>query len=227
MHFLDDRDLNRAQQLDLLDTTWKLKHEGLDLGTPLAGKTLAMVMSKPSLRTRTSFTVATRRLGGHILEIGAHNTKLGKGEDMEEWAAVLTRMVDAIGARVHGHEDLEALAKFGSKPVVNLLSDKLHPLQSLCDAFTVYEREKARPAGHNERRAILRGAAQVGLPGRRQQHHPLHDAGGGEPGRDHPRRGPGREPDAALVEDARACTPPGPTACAWTRTPGEPPATPT
>ncbi len=142
MHFLDDRDLNRADQLDLLDTTWRLKHEGFDLGAPLAGKTVAMVMSKPSLRTRTSFTVATRRLGGEILEIGAHNTKLGKGEDMEEWAAVLTSMVDGIGARVHGHEDLEALAKFGSKPVVNLLSDKLHPLQSLCDAYTVFESAK-------------------------------------------------------------------------------------
>ena len=64
MHFLDDRDLNRADQLDLPHTPWRIKHEGLSLGTPLAGKTLAMVMSKPSLRTRTSFTVATRRLVG-------------------------------------------------------------------------------------------------------------------------------------------------------------------
>ncbi len=138
-HFIDDRDLSRDQLLDILETTWKLKHEGHDLGRPLAGKNLALVMTKPSLRTRTSFTVATRRLGGDVIEIGAHNTKLGKGEDMEEWAAVLGRMVDAIGARVHGHQDLFDLRDHSGRPVINLLSDFNHPLQGVCDAYTAWE----------------------------------------------------------------------------------------
>jgi len=141
-HFIDDRDLDREQLLDILETTYRLKHLDEDLGQPLAGKNLALVMTKPSLRTRTSFTVATRRLGGDIIEIGAHNTKLGKGEDMEEWAAVLGRMVDGIGARVHGHDDLHQLAKYSGVSVVNLLSDYLHPLQGVCDAYTAWEYAK-------------------------------------------------------------------------------------
>ncbi len=145
-HFLDDRDIDRDQRLALLDATWAIKHGGHDPGRPLAGKQVAVYMSKPSLRTRVSFTVAIRRLGGDTIEVGGHNTKLGKGEDLEEWAGVVGRMTDLIVARVFGQEELEGLARHsGGVPVVNALSDLLHPCQGLADAYTVYEH--ARRAG--------------------------------------------------------------------------------
>jgi ornithine carbamoyltransferase len=147
-HFLDDRDITRDQRLALLDATWAIKHGGRDPGKPLAGKTVAVYMSKPSLRTRVSFTVAIRKLGGDTIEIGAHNTKLGKGEDLEEWAGVVGRMCDVIVARVFEQAELDGLAKHsGSVPVINALSDLLHPCQGLADAFTVYEH--AKKAGKN------------------------------------------------------------------------------
>lgn len=141
-HLLDDRDIDRATRLDILETAWAIKHGGRDLGRPLEGKHLAIIMNKPSLRTRTSFTVAIRDLGAHTIEVGGHNTKLGKGEDMEEWAAVLGSMVDGLVARVFRHSELEELAKYGGVPVVNALCDQLHPCQGLADAFTVWEAAK-------------------------------------------------------------------------------------
>lgn len=144
-HLLDDRDLTPQQRLALLDATWDIKHGGKDPGKPLAGKQVAVYMSKPSLRTRTSFTVAIRRLGGDTIEIGSHNTKLGKGEDLEEWAGVVGRMCDVIVARVFAQSELDGLAAHAGIPVINALSDLLHPMQGLADAYTVYEH--ARLAG--------------------------------------------------------------------------------
>ncbi len=151
--FIDDRDLDREARLALLERTFDLKHGKLEAGRPLEGKQLALIMTKPSLRTRTSFTVAVRRLGGDIIEVSGSNTKLGKGEDLQEWAAVLGRMVDGMIARVHGHQDLIDLDRFGGVPVINALSDLLHPCQGLADAFTVYER--ARLAGDTDSAAAF------------------------------------------------------------------------
>ncbi|RMG93576.1 MAG: ornithine carbamoyltransferase [Deltaproteobacteria bacterium] len=145
-HLRTDRDLDHATRLDLLEGAWAAKYEGaLADARPMVGRHAAIVMSKPSLRTRVSFTVAVHRLGGHTVEVGASNTKLGKGEELQEWAAVLGRMVDAIVARVHGQEEIEALASFAGVPVVNALSDLWHPCQGLADAFTAWE--AARLAG--------------------------------------------------------------------------------
>jgi ornithine carbamoyltransferase len=149
-HFIDDRDLDRAQRLAILETTWALKHEGKDPGKPMAGKQVAVCMSKPSLRTRVSFTVAVRGLGGDVVEVNASNTKLGAGEDLEEWAAVLGRMVDCIVARVHDHEDLIGFREYGGVPVINALSDLLHPMQGLADAFTVWEHARKSGAAGSE-----------------------------------------------------------------------------
>ncbi len=145
-HVRTDADLSRDDRLALLAHTWAAKHAGaLASARPMAGRHAAIVMSKPSLRTRVSFTVAVHRLGGHTVEVGASNTKLGKGEEIEEWAAVLGRMVDAIVARVHDQAEIEALARFAGVPVINALSDLWHPCQALADAFTVWE--AARAAG--------------------------------------------------------------------------------
>jgi ornithine carbamoyltransferase len=146
-NFIDDRDLNRDQRLHLLQWAWELKH-GRALLDPqsrcLQGREIALYMTKPSLRTRVSFTVAIRKLGGNVIELGPQSTKLGKGEDMEEWAAVLGSMVDAIVARVHEHAWFDDLVKYAGKPVVNALSDTLHPCQGLADAFTVWENARLR-----------------------------------------------------------------------------------
>jgi len=151
-HVLTDADLSRATRLALLRTAFSAKHEGrLAAARPLAGRHAAIVMAKPSLRTRVSFTVAVHRLGGHTIEVGAHNTKLGKGEALEEWAAVLGRMVDLVVARVHAQAELDALAAHAQVPVVNALSDLWHPCQGLADAMTVWEaaRLAGRPHAHD------------------------------------------------------------------------------
>ncbi len=148
-HFIDDRDLDRDQRLAILEATWALKHEGMNPGRPLDGKHVAICMSKPSLRTRVSFTVAIRGLGGDVVEVNASNTKLGHGEDLEEWAAVLGSMVDCIVARVHGHEDLLGFCKYANVPVINALSDLVHPMQGLADAFTVWEHARKNNAPHS------------------------------------------------------------------------------
>ena len=146
--FIDDRDLSKSQRFAMLEAAWQFKH-GDRLKQPrynqlLGGQQIALTMTKPSLRTRTSFTVAIRKLGGNVIEVGPQNTKLGKGEAMEEWAAVLGSMVDGIVARVHEHSWLEEFRRYSGKPVINALSDDLHPCQALADAFTVWEAAKQR-----------------------------------------------------------------------------------
>ncbi len=149
-NLIDDRDLSRTELLSLLELTWKLKHEGWDAGLPLARKHVALVMAKPSLRTRVSFSVAIRDLGGSVIEVGSQNTKLGKGEHVREFAAVLGRMVDGIVARVFGHHELAELVEFSGVPVVNALSDLLHPCQAIADAFTVWEHARVAGAAHTD-----------------------------------------------------------------------------
>jgi ornithine carbamoyltransferase len=210
-HFVDDRDLDTGARLALLETAWALKHAGLDPALPLARKHVALVMSKPSLRTRTSFTVAIRDLGGDLIEVGAHNTKLGHGEDLVEWAAVLGRMVHAIVARLHGHDELIALARYSGVPVVNALTDALHPCQALADAFTVWEQARLRGAPGSERAASYFAQPQrwayVG-DGNNVAHSLMLTAASlgvtlaiAAP--------PGRSPDPELVASARAMHPAG------------------
>jgi ornithine carbamoyltransferase len=211
-HFLDDRDIDPATRLALLDAAWAIKHAGRDPGRPLAGKQVAVYMAKPSLRTRVSFTVAIRRLGGDTIEVGGHNTKLGKGEDLEEWAGVLGRMVDLIVARVFAQSELDGLvAHGGGVPVVNALSDLLHPCQGLADQLTVYEHARAagrahtssaadfygQPStwaylgdGNNIAHTMMLGCAQLGVT--------LRCAGPAE-----------HQPDPAIVAAARAIHPRG------------------
>ena len=113
---------------------------------PLAGKTVALLFEKPSLRTRVSFEVATTQLGGAAVYLGPQEVGLGSREPVSDVARVLSRYVDAIVCRTFAHENLEALASFGSVPVVNALSDAEHPCQALADLLTVRER-KGRLAG--------------------------------------------------------------------------------
>jgi ornithine carbamoyltransferase len=105
--------------------------------TPLAGKTLAMIFMKSSTRTRVSFEVGTYQLGGHALFLSPRDVQLGRGEPIADTARVLSRYVDGIMIRTFAHQDIEELAKYASVPVINGLTDLLHPCQILADLLTV------------------------------------------------------------------------------------------
>ncbi len=129
---------------ELVETALQLKRE-LRAGvthTMLAGKTLAMVFQKPSLRTRVSFEVGMTQLGGHAIYLSPDDIQLGQRETTEDIAKVLSRYCDGIMARVFGHEIVEELAKYSDVPVINGLSDLLHPCQILGDLLTVHEKKR-------------------------------------------------------------------------------------
>jgi ornithine carbamoyltransferase len=104
---------------------------------PLAGKSLAMIFMKSSTRTRVSFEVGTYQLGGHALFLSPRDVQLGRGEPIADTARVLSRYVDGIMIRTFAHQDVEELAKFADVPVINGLTDLLHPCQILADLLTV------------------------------------------------------------------------------------------
>jgi ornithine carbamoyltransferase len=104
---------------------------------PLAGKSLAMIFMKASTRTRVSFEVGTWQLGGHALFLSPRDVQLGRGEPIADTARVLSRYVDGIMIRTFGHAEVEELAKYATVPVINGLTDLLHPCQILADLLTV------------------------------------------------------------------------------------------
>jgi ornithine carbamoyltransferase len=106
----------------------------------LQGKALGMIFSKPSTRTRVSFEVAINQLGGYGLYLTASDLQLGRGETIADTARVLSRYLDGIMIRTHAHSDVVELAQHATIPVINGLTDLLHPCQALTDIFTVYEK---------------------------------------------------------------------------------------
>ncbi len=136
--FLAIPDLTRAEAIRVLDLARAMK-AGEYTGRPLEGKTLAMVFAKSSTRTRVSFEVAAWQLGGHALFLSARDIQLGRGEPIRDTARVLARYVDGIMIRTFDHADAEELARFASVPVINGLTDLLHPCQVLADLMTVRE----------------------------------------------------------------------------------------
>jgi ornithine carbamoyltransferase len=106
---------------------------------PLEGKTLALIFAKSSTRTRVSFEVGTYQLGGHGLFLSSQDMQLGRGETISDTANVLSRYVHGIMIRTFAHSDVEELAEYASIPVINGLTDLLHPCQLLADMFTVWE----------------------------------------------------------------------------------------
>ncbi|VVC02996.1 Ornithine carbamoyltransferase [Candidatus Burarchaeum australiense] len=107
---------------------------------PLQGKTLGMIFERPSTRTRVSFEVAMTQLGGHAIYLDLGGSQLGRGESMADTARALSQFVDAVLARVYKHEEVEELARYGSIPVINGMSDREHPCQALGDVFTMQEK---------------------------------------------------------------------------------------
>ncbi len=136
-HFLSIRDLSVDELRELLALALRMKRE--THGQPLTGRTLALLFEKPSLRTRVSFDVAMRQLGGHTVYLGPREVGLGVREPVRDVARVLSQMVDAVAARVHDHAVLEELVRYADISVINALSAGEHPCQALADLLTLLE----------------------------------------------------------------------------------------
>lgn len=137
-----------------------------DSDKPLDGNVLAMIFEKNSTRTRVSFDMAMRQLGGSALVMDAASTQLGRGESIADTARVLSRMVDAIMIRTDDHSKIEEMARHATVPVINGLTDLSHPCQIVADLLTIVEAGKALPAlevawlgdGNNVLNSILEAA---------------------------------------------------------------------
>lgn len=136
--FLAISDWSRADLLSVLDRAARLK-SGEERGNPLAGKSLAMIFRKSSTRTRVSFEVGMTQLGGHAIFLSDRDSQMGRGESVHDTAKVLSGYVDGIMIRTFGHDEVEELAHHASIPVINGLTDLLHPCQILADLQTVRE----------------------------------------------------------------------------------------
>ncbi|HLG86078.1 MAG TPA: ornithine carbamoyltransferase [Alphaproteobacteria bacterium] len=142
-HFLDIDRIPAKTLKALLVRAAEMKRahaEGANGAKPLKGKTLAMIFEKPSTRTRVSFEVGMRQLGGDVVTLNSSDMQLGRGETIEDTARVMSRYVDAIMLRTTDSTKLERLADTATVPVINGLSDRSHPCQVLADILTLQEK---------------------------------------------------------------------------------------
>jgi ornithine carbamoyltransferase len=198
-HFIDLSDAGgdaiAAMLADALDR--KAARQGwtkgkADADAPLAGRVLAMIFEKNSTRTRVSFDMAMRQLGGSAIVMEAGGMQLGRGESIADTARVLSRMVDAIMIRTDDHAKIEELARHAEVPVINGLTDRSHPCQIMADLLTLVERGLPLPGlelawlgdGNNVLNSLIEAAGLMKFSIR---------VGGPE----------GYEPDAGIVERAR------------------------
>jgi ornithine carbamoyltransferase len=169
-HLLSLREYTREEIEEIFDLARRVKASPRDYADALRGKSLAMIFQKPSTRTRVSFEVGMFQLGGTALFLGADSIQIGRGETIPDTARVLSRFVDGIMARVFAHQDIIDLARHATVPVINGLSDLLHPCQALADYFTLLERrgqiEGLKVAyvgdGNNVCHELMLGAVKLG-----------------------------------------------------------------
>ena len=143
--FLGFSGLDAGKIIELFDYSLHIKRQRFadrnsDAFKPIRNKTVAMIFSKPSLRTRVSFELGVYELGGHAISLEGKAVGVGERESVEDIARLLSRYNDAIVARLHEHEIIETLAANADIPVINALTDLSHPCQVLADAFTLYEK---------------------------------------------------------------------------------------
>ena len=174
--FLSITDISSAETMMLLDRARSTKshskvYVGTEQGKPLAGKSIAILFDKPSLRTRVSFQVGIEELGGYSVFLGQQEVGLGNREPTSDVAKVLSGYVDCIVARLSDHQLLVDLAKYASVPVVNALSDLEHPCQIMADLLTIYEHKTTLEGlslayigdGNNVARSLCLGLPAVGM----------------------------------------------------------------
>lgn len=190
---LSIHDLSTKEINDILDLAKTLKTQ-LKNGEQhhlLKGKTLGMIFQKASTRTRVSFEVGMWQLGGAALFLNANDMQIGRGEPVKDTARVLSRYVDGIMIRTFSHDEVIELAQFATIPVINALTDLMHPCQALTDVFTVLEHKGRLQGlkmvyigdGNNMVNSLLQACAKVGM-----------DISIATP--------KGYEPDAAIVAEA-------------------------
>jgi ornithine carbamoyltransferase len=138
-HFLDLHDFDGATLRQMLDIAAGFKRAGGVSSRPLAGKTIALIFEKPSTRTRVSFEMAMRQLGGDVIALSGKETQLGRGESVADTARVLSRYVDAIMLRTDHASKLIEMAKYATVPVINGLTEASHPCQLMADVLTFEE----------------------------------------------------------------------------------------
>lgn len=172
-HLLSPQDLSPEEIEAVLDKAIELKQKlqrGESHGV-LHGKTLGMIFAKPSTRTRVSFETAMTQLGGHAIYMGMSDLQLGRGETIADTARTLSRYVNAVMARLFKHEDIIELARNSSVPVINGLTDLLHPCQTLADLQTIREKKGKLKGlklawigdGNNVCNSLLLGCTLVGM----------------------------------------------------------------
>ncbi len=172
-HLLKLMDLSEKEILELLNTADQLKyekHNGIE-HHHLKGKTLGMIFSKSSTRTRVSFEVGMYDLGGQALFLSSAHTQIGRGEPVEDTARVLSRYLDGIMIRTFEQEEVENLAKYGSIPNINGLTDYCHPCQVLADLMTIREHKGTLAGkklvfigdGNNMANSLIVGGIKTGM----------------------------------------------------------------
>ena len=158
-HFFADDDLTPEDQAEVLSLAAKMKNDAYGY-RPLEGpKSVAVLFDKTSTRTRFSFDTGIAQLGGHAIVVETQNAQMGKGESYQDTAAVLSRYVEAIVWRTYGHDNLHQMAETSRVPIVNALSDDLHPCQILADLQTIIENfcPEQGPAGLRGLKAVYLG----------------------------------------------------------------------
>lgn len=171
---LSIHDLSAQEVERILDLAEELKaKQKAGIGHPLLkGKTLGMIFQKSSTRTRVSFEVGMYQLGGSALFLSGNDLQIGRGEPIKDTARVLSRYLDGVMIRTFKHEDVEEFARYADVPVINALTDKLHPCQALTDLFTIRE-HKGRNLkglklafigdGNNMAHSLMYACAKVGM----------------------------------------------------------------
>lgn len=172
-HFLKLLDLTKEEIISILDLADQLKtqnKQGIEHHI-LKGKTLGMIFEKSSTRTRVSFETGMYQLGGHALFISSKDAQIGRGEPTEDTARVLSRYLDGIMIRTFAQEEVETLAKYGSIPIINGLTDFCHPCQVMADLQTIREHKGKLEGlkmcyigdGNNMANSLIVGGLKVGM----------------------------------------------------------------
>ena len=170
-HFLRLSDVTERELRELLRSAAQLKRRPTLARSALTNLTVALVFQKPSMRTRVAFEVAVLQLGGSVVYLGQDDIQLGHREPSKDVARVLSRYVDGIVVRTFAHRDAEEFAAYASCPVINGLSDLMHPCQALADLFTIEEQfgrlKGLRVAyigdGNNVLHSLVEGCAMLGV----------------------------------------------------------------
>lgn len=164
--FLTLQSLSEKILRQIFELTDRLKNQPVEFCN---NKVLALVFEKPSTRTRTSFTVGFRQLGGSTIFLGRDDIQLSRGETIPDTARTLSRYVDIISCRTFEHHRIEALAEHASIPIINALTDWAHPCQALSDVYTILERADGEPTvayvgdGNNVCHSLMQSASVFGL----------------------------------------------------------------